>query len=137
MTASLSEETIMLDNDLTMHGFDPHVDDDYRPFFESISIVGTIEDLARPVIQELLNQYDLEDEGTLVSADEKAIYVRMIYRPKMRFGYFLFPRNFLEIEESLSDRLRDGLSNLLGDRKVIVSARNLKRTLADQLWPVE
>ena len=133
MTASLSEETIMLDNDLTMHGFDPSVvDDDYRPFFESISIIGTIEDLARPVIQELLNQYDLEDEGTLVSADEKAIYVRMIYRPKMRFGYFLFPRNFLEIEESLSDRLRDGLSNLLGDRKVIVSARNLKRTLADQ-----
>ena len=45
LTASLSEETIMLDNDLTMHDLTPPVvDDDYRPFFESISIIGTIED---------------------------------------------------------------------------------------------
>ena len=49
-----------------MEGFDPTiVIDDYRPFFESISIVGTIEDSARPVIQELLDEYDLVDEGTL------------------------------------------------------------------------
>ena len=49
---------------------------------------------------------------------------------------FLFPRNFIEIEDSLSDRLKKGLSSLLEGRKVIVSARNLRRTLADKQWPV-
>ena len=133
INAKKTEEQILLGEDLTMEGFDPTiVVDDYRPFFESISIVGTIEDSARPVIQELLDEYDLADEGTLVSADDKAVYVRMIYRPRIRFSYFLFPRNFIEIENSLSDRLKKGLSSLLEGRKVIVSARNLRRTLADQ-----
>jgi hypothetical protein len=50
----------------------------------------------------------------------------------MRFSYFFFPRNFIEIEESLSERLEHDLADLLNGRKVIVSARNLRRTLADQ-----
>ena len=133
INANKTGEQILLGEDLTMEGFDPTiVVDDYRPFFESISIVGTIEDSARPVIQELLDEYDLADEGTLVSADDRAVYVRMIYRPRIRFSYFLFPRNFIEIENSLSDRLNKGLSSLLEGRKVVVSARNLRRTLADQ-----
>ena len=127
------EESIVMDSSLSLEGFDPSViDADYRPFFDSISIVGMIEDSARPVISELLDQYDLADEGTLVSADNQAVYVRMIYRPLMRFSYFLFPRNFIEIEESLSERLEHNLADLLNGRKVIVSARNLRRTLADQ-----
>ena len=118
INANKTGEQILLGEDLTMEGFDPTiVVDDYRPFFESISIVGTIEDSARPVIQELLDEYDLVDEGTLVSADDKAVYVRMIYRPRIRFSYFLFPRNFIEIENSLSDRLNKGLSSLLEGRK--------------------
>ncbi len=127
------EEPIVLTSKFGMQGFNPeNVDGDYRPFFESISLIGTIEDTARPVIKELLDQYDLVDEGTLVSADHAAVYVRMIYRPRMRFSYFMFPRNFIEIEESLSERLENGLGSLLDDRKVVVSARNLRRTLADQ-----
>ena len=128
-----SEESIFMDSNLSLEGFDPSaIDDDYRPFFDSISIVGMIEDSARPVISELLAQYDLADEGTLVSADNQAVFVRMIYRPLMRFSYFFFPRNFIEIEESLSERLEHDLADLLNGRKVIVSARNLRRTLADQ-----
>ena len=128
-----SEESIIMDSSLSLEGFDPSaIDSDYRPFFDSISIVGMIEDSARPVIAELLDQYDLADEGTLVSADNRAVYVRMIYRPLVRFSYFLFPRNFIEIEESLSDRLENDLADLLDGREVIVSARNLRRTLADQ-----
>ena len=127
------EESIVLTSNFGMQGFNPeNVDGDYRPFFESISLIGTIEDTARPVIKALLDQYDLVDEGTLVSADHAAVYVRMIYRPRMRFSYFMFPRNFIEIEESLSERLENGLGSLLDDRKVVVSARNLRRTLADQ-----
>ena len=127
------EESIVLTSKFGMQGFNPeNVDGDYRPFFESISLIGTIEDTARPVIKALLDQYDLVDEGTLVSADHAAVYVRMIYRPRMRFSYFMFPRNFIEIEESLSERLENGLGSLLDDRKVVVSARNLRRTLADQ-----
>ena len=127
------EESIVMDSSLSLEGFDPSIiDADYRPFFDSISIVGMIEDSARPVITGLLEQYDLADEGTLVSADNQAVYVRMIYRPLMRFSYFLFPRNFIEIEESLSERLEHDLADLLHGRKVIVSARNLRRTLADQ-----
>ena len=127
------EESIVLTSKFGMQGFNPeNVDGDYRPFFESISLIGTIEDTARPVIKSLLDQYDLVDEGTLVSADHAAVYVRMIYRPRMRFSYFMFPRNFIEIEESLSERLENGLGSLLDDRKVVVSARNLRRTLADQ-----
>ena len=127
------EDSIVMNSSLSMEGFDPSIiDSDYRPFFDSISIVGMIEDSARPVITGLLDQYDLADEGTLVSADNQAVYVRMIYRPLMRFSYFLFPRNFIEIEESLSERLEHNLADLLHGRKVIVSARNLRRTLADQ-----
>jgi len=127
------EDSIVMDSSLSLEGFDPSIiDADYRPFFDSISIVGMIEDSARPVITGLLEQYDLADEGTLVSADNQAVYVRMIYRPLMRFSYFLFPRNFIEIEESLSERLEHDLADLLHGRKVIVSARNLRRTLADQ-----
>ena len=127
------EDSIVMDSSLSLEGFDPSIiDADYRPFFDSISIVGMIEDSARPVISGLLEQYDLADEGTLVSADNQAVYVRMIYRPLMRFSYFLFPRNFIEIEESLSERLEHDLADLLHGRKVIVSARNLRRTLADQ-----
>lgn len=133
MSQARVEEPIVLTSKFGMQGFNPeNVDGDYRPFFESISLIGTIEDTARPVIKELLDQYDLVDEGTLVSADHAAVYVRMIYRPRMRFSYFMFPRNFIEIEESLSERLENGLGSLLDDRKVVVSARNLRRTLADQ-----
>ena len=115
------EESIVLTSKFGMQGFNPeNVDGDYRPFFESISLIGTIEDTARPVIKALLDQYDLVDEGTLVSADHAAVYVRMIYRPRMRFSYFMFPRNFIEIEESLSERLENGLGSLLDDRKVVV-----------------
>ena len=133
MSQARVEESIVLTSNFGMQGFNPeNVDGDYRPFFESISLIGTIEDTARPVIKALLDQYDLVDEGTLVSADHAAVYVRMIYRPRMRFSYFMFPRNFIEIEESLSERLENGLGSLLDDRKVVVSARNLRRTLADQ-----
>ena len=128
-----TEEPIVMDSSMSLEGFDPSIiDADYRSFFDSISIVGMIEDSARPVISELLDQYDLADEGTLVSADNQAVYVRMIYRPLIRFSYFLFPRNFIEIEDSLSERLEHDLADLLNGRKVIVSARNLRRTLADQ-----
>ena len=52
-----------------MEGFDPTIVVDIQALLQSISIVGTIEDSRGQLSEELLDEYD--DEGTLVSADDR------------------------------------------------------------------
>ena len=50
----------------------------------------------------------------------------------MKFSYFLYRKSFIDMQDDLTDFLRMNLEDLLGDRELIVSARNEKASLSDR-----
>ena len=106
--------------------------EDYSAFFAEMSAYGWLEAAAQTSLNRWFKKHDLVDYGTAVLADEDAVFVRVIYRPVMRFSYFLFKQSYHDMQDDLYSHLSRDLTEHLGGRTLVVSARNEKATLSDR-----
>lgn len=106
--------------------------DDYSVFFSSIGQFGKLEESFRDSMSSWFRKHDVADYGSAIMADEDAVFVRVIYRPVMKFAYFLFKPTYEHLQGDLRNHLSSDLEHLLGDRELVVSARNEKSTLGDR-----
>ena len=109
--------------------------EDYSEFFGSIGKFGKLEEEFRGVMKKWFRQNHLVDYGSAIMSDEDSVFVRVIYRPAQRFAYFSFKSNYNELQNNLESNLRNKLKDHIGNRALIVSARNEKSTLADYANP--
>ena len=76
--------------------------------------------------------FDFVDYGTAIIVDEESVLIRVIYTPLMKFSYFLYRKSYIDMQDDLTDFLIINLDSLLGDRELVVSARNEKASLSDR-----
>lgn len=106
--------------------------DDYSVFFSSIGQFGKLEESFRESMSRWFRKHDVADYGSAIMADEDAVFVRVIYRPVMKFAYFLFKPTYEHLQGDLRTQLGSDLEHLLEGRELVVSARNEKSTLGDR-----
>ncbi len=106
--------------------------DDYSGFFSSMGQFGRLEESFRESMSRWFRKHDVADYGSAIMADEDAVFVRIIYRPVMKFAYFLFKPTYEHLQGDLRSQLGSDLEHLLGGRELVVSARNEKSTLGDR-----
>ena len=106
--------------------------DDYSVFFSSIGQFGKLEESFRESMSRWFRKHDVADYGSAIMADEDAVFVRVIYRPVMKFAYFLFKPTYEHLQGDLRTQLGSELEHLLEGRELVVSARNEKSTLGDR-----
>jgi hypothetical protein len=70
--------------------------------------------------------------GESIGVDAQRIFVRLIYKPKMRFATFRFGQTYIDIEHDMKEHLIRTLDEHLGDRDIIISCRNEVATVADR-----
>ena len=106
--------------------------EDYSEFFSNIGQFGMLEEKFRESMARWFRKHDVADYGSAIMADEDAVFVRVIYRPVMRFAYFLFKPTYEHLQGDLRNHLNEDLNDHLGGRVLVVSARNEKSTLGDR-----
>jgi len=106
--------------------------DDYSKFFESVGALAGVEDRAIEQLKKWFDTESLVDRGSKVYSDDVALYVRVIYKPKLRFAFFRFKRSYTDVEGDIENHLKSNMGDYLKDRDLIVSARNEVQTLSDR-----
>ena len=106
--------------------------EDYSDFFSGIGQFGNLEEAFHESMSRWFKKHQVVDYGSAIMADEEAVFVRVIYRPETRFAYFLFKPTYQHLQGDLRRHLKSDLNDLLGERVLVVSARNEKSTLADR-----
>ena len=90
--------------------------EDYSEFFSNIGQFGMLEERFRESMARWFRKHDVADYGSAIMADEDTVFVRVIYRPVMRFAYFLFKPTYEHLQGELRDHLSAELKDLLDDR---------------------
>ena len=106
--------------------------EDYTAFFSGLGANGRLEEEIVSTLDKWFRKHNLLDYGSAIIVDEESVLIRVIYTPMMKFSYFLYRKSFIDMQDDLNDFLVSNLDNLLGDRELIVSARNEKATLSDR-----
>ena len=106
--------------------------EDYSIFFSGLGANGKLEEEIIHVLDKWFRKHNLLDYGSAIIVDEESVLIRVIYTPIMKFSYFLYRKSFVDMQDDLTDFLLVNLEDLLGDRELIVSARNEKASLSDR-----
>ena len=106
--------------------------EDYTAFFSGLGANGRLEEEIVSTLDKWFRKHNLLDYGSAIIVDEESVLIRVIYTPMMKFSYFLYRKSFIDMQDDLNDFLVANLEDLLGDRELIVSARNEKATLSDR-----
>ena len=106
--------------------------EDYSIFFSGLGANGKLEEEIIHVLDKWFRKHNLLDYGSAIIVDEESVLIRVIYTPMMKFSYFLYRKSFIDMQDDLNDFLLINLEDLLGDRELIVSARNEKASLSDR-----
>ena len=106
--------------------------EDYSIFFSDLGANGKLEEKIIHVLDKWFRKHNLLDYGSAIIVDEESVLIRVIYTPIMKFSYFLYRKSFIDMQDDLTDFLLVNLEDLLGDRELIVSARNEKASLSDR-----
>ena len=106
--------------------------EDYSIFFSGLGANGKLEEEIIHVLDKWFRKHNLLDYGSAIIVDEESVLIRVIYTPMMKFSYFLYRKSFIDMQDDLNDFLLMNLDDLLGDRELIVSARNEKASLSDR-----
>ena len=106
--------------------------EDYSVFFSGLGANGKLEEEIIHVLDKWFRKHNLLDYGSAIIVDEESVLIRVIYTPMMKFSYFLYRKSFIDMQDDLTDFLLVNLEDLLGDRELIVSARNEKASLSDR-----
>lgn len=105
--------------------------EDYSTFFSGLGANGKLEEKIVYTLNKWFKKHNLSDYGSAIIVDEESVLIRVIYTPIMRFSYFLYRKSFIDMQDDLTDFLTENLEDL-GDRELIVSARNEKASLSDR-----
>ncbi len=106
--------------------------EEYHDFFSSMGNFGKLEVAFGESMRRWFKKHDVADYGSAIMADEESVFVRVIYRPVSRFAYFLFKPTYKNLQGDLRKQLKSDLSDYIGNRTLVVSARNERSTLADR-----
>ncbi len=106
--------------------------EDYTLFFSGLGENGKLEEEITHVLDKWFKIHNLVDYGTAIIVDEESVLIRVIYTPLMKFSYFLYRKSYIDMQDDLTDFLIINLDSLLGDRELVVSARNEKASLSDR-----
>lgn len=107
--------------------------EDYSSFFKDIHTFNDIESEAKRCLDKWFeNQDDNILKGAMVLPEEKVILISLVYRPNIRFAFFRFKKSQSSVKNQIEDYLRKELVEIIGDRELIVRARNEIGTLADR-----
>ena len=106
--------------------------EDYSIFFSGLGANGKLEEEIIHVLDKWFRKHNLLDYGSAIIVDEESVLIRVIYTPMIKFSYFLYRKSFIDMQDDLNDFLLMNLEDLLGDRELIVSARNEKASLSDR-----
>ncbi len=106
--------------------------EDYTAFFSGLGANGRLEEAIIQILDKWFRKHNLLDYGSAIIVDEESVLIRVIYTPMMKFSYFLYRKSFIDMQDDLNDFLLLNLEGFLGERELIVSARNEKATLSDR-----
>ena len=130
---NLSNNEFILSSDLSLIVSERSpLSEDYSIFFSGLGANGKLEEEIIHVLDKWFRKHNLLDYGSAIIVDEESVLIRVIYTPMMKFSYFLYRKSFIDMQDDLTDFLRMNLEDLLGDRELIVSARNEKASLSDR-----
>jgi len=106
--------------------------EDYSMFFSGLGANGKLEEQIVHILDKWFKKHDLLDYGSAIIVDEDSVLIRVIYTPMMKFSYFLYRKSFIDMQDDLNNFIIENLDDSLGNRELIVSARNEKATLSDR-----
>ena len=130
---NLSNNEFILSSDLSLIVSERSpLSEDYSIFFSGLGANGKLEEEIIHVLDKWFRKHNLLDYGSAIIVDEESVLIRVIYTPMMKFSYFLYRKSFIDMQDDLTDFLHVNLEDLLGDRELIVSARNEKASLSDR-----
>ena len=130
---NLSNSEFILSSDLSLVVSERSpLSEDYSTFFSGLGANGKLEEDIIQTLDKWFRKHNLLDYGSAIIVDEESVLIRVIYTPMMKFSYFLYRKSFIDMQDDLTDFLRMNLEDLLGDRELIVSARNEKASLSDR-----
>ncbi len=128
-----SSGEFIISNDLSLIGLERSVlSEDYGSFFAGLGANGKLEEEVNHLLTQWLKKHNLADYGTAIIVDDEAVLIRVIYTPIMRFSYFLYRKSYIDMQDDLSEYIHQGIGHLLGNRELVISARNEKATLSDR-----
>lgn len=110
----------------------PHLVEDYSDFFSNVNTLGRIEEQVQQVLEGYFKREDMTDTGSAVMSDDHAVYLRVIYRPTVRFAFFQFKTTQTDVQKEIHAYLTKELGDLIGERELVVTARNEVQTIADR-----
>ena len=130
---NISNNEFILSSDLSLIVSERSpLSEDYSIFFSGLGANGKLEEEIIHVLDKWFRKHNLLDYGSAIIVDEESVLIRVIYTPMMKFSYFLYRKSFIDMQDDLNDFLLMNLEDLLGDRELIVSARNEKASLSDR-----
>lgn len=107
--------------------------EDYTSFFKELHTFNNLEEEAKRCLD---NWFDNQDDnilkGAMVLPEENVILISLVYRPNIRFAFFRFKKSQSSVKKQIEEHLRRELTEIIGDRELIVRARNEIGTLADR-----
>ena len=107
--------------------------EDYTSFFKELHTFNNLEEEAKRCLD---NWFDNQDDnilkGAMVLPEENVILISLVYRPNIRFAFFRFKKSQSSVKKQIEEHLRKELTEIIGDRELIVRARNEIGTLADR-----
>ena len=107
--------------------------EDYTSFFKELHTFNNLEEEAKRCLD---NWFDNQDDnilkGAMVLPEEKVILISLVYRPNTRFAFFRFKKSQSSVKKQIEEYLRKELTEIIGDRELMVRARNEIGTLADR-----
>jgi hypothetical protein len=129
---NLNNEFI-LSSDLSIIGSERSVlSEDYSTFFTGLGANGKLEEEATQLLNKWFKSHNLINYGTAIIVDEESVLIRVIYTPIVRFSYFFYRKSYIDMQDDLTQYIREVINNSLGARELIISARNEKATLSDR-----
>ncbi len=123
--------------DASQLSIEPHGDraalvEDYSRFFEDLNTYSSLEDRAQSAMTDWFVKSRLINRGIAVMSDDHTVFVRVIYKPKQRFAFFRFKSSYVDLQADIENHLTLALQDIIGDRNLVVSARNEVATLSDR-----
>jgi len=123
--------------DASQLSIEPHGDrealvEDYSRFFEDLNTYSSLEDRAQSAMTEWFSKSRLTNRGIAVMSDDRTVFVRVIYKPKQRLAFFRFKSSYVDLQADIENHLTLALQDIIGDRNLVVSARNEVATLSDR-----
>ena len=108
--------------------------EDYTSFFTDLNNYARIDDSIREVVRGWFAEQPLRHIKDNVTSDDFAVYLRVNYRPGNQIlSFFRNSYSYEDVQRELRSTIRNKLGEMLGDRRVIVSAVSDVDTRADRV----